>query len=74
MMSKFEVSAGLDTSGRNGAGILCREGQSSPVKKGCPLKSPRPLLPRRSSLSQMSPRIKERAFSEISGPEEGNSK
>lgn len=74
IMSKLDVSVGLDTSGRNGAGSWCREAQSSPVKKGWPLKSLKPFLPRRSSLSEMSPTIKEQAFSEISGPDEGNSK
>lgn len=73
-MSKLEVSVGLDTSGRKGAGSLCREPQSTPQKNGWFLKSLKPFLPRRTSFSQMSPVMKERAFSEISGPEEGNSK
>lgn len=64
----------LDTSGKNGAGILWREPQSSPQKNGWLLKSLEPLLPSRTSLSQMRPVMKERASSEISGPDGGNSK
>lgn len=73
-MSKLEVSVGLDTSGRKGAGSLCREPQSRPEKNRWLLKSLEPFLPRRISLSQMSPVMKEWALSEMSGPERGNSK
>lgn len=64
-MSKLDVSVGLETSGRYGAEILCSEPQSSPEKNGWLLKSPKPFLPRRISLSQMSPAMNEWALSDI---------
>lgn len=67
-MSKLEVSVGFDTSGRKGAESLCREAQSSPEKNGWLLKSLRPFLPRRTSLSQTRPVMKDRTLSEISAP------
>lgn len=72
--SKLEVSVALETSGSKGAGSSCREPQSSPQKKGWPLKSPEPPAPIRSSLSQISPMMRERAMFETSGPDGGNSK